>query len=1079
VILWSLPIYGAHLLRENIGIMLGEQQLSTVSLVANNIDLELANRFKALELDAKRIGPAMADNPAGLKSFFEGMPTIQSLFNGGIMIHSLDGTVIVDVPRSGRRIGVNYMDRAEVVAAIKEGNSTIGKPHLAKQLGNPEFAMAVPIRDPQGKVIGVLRGEINLSQPNFIDQINTNHYGKTGGYVLIAPQHRLVVSATDKSRIVQRLPAAGVNAMTDRFVQGYEGSIVGRNSLGVDVLASAKRIPTANWYLAASLPTAEAFSPIHVADQRMLLATILMTLLAGVLTWWVLKRQFSPMVDAVTQLAKQEAADQPLQALPISRADEIGELIGGFNRLLDTLAKRETALKESEYRFKALHEAAFGGIMVHERGIILDCNQGLSELTGYAIDELIGMDGLRLIAPDWLDVVVAHIRDGSEKPYEVEGFRKNGDRYALSIRSRNFSYMDRSVRATDFRDITERKAAEAEIELYRNHLESLVQERTADLRKAHKELLETQFAMDNVGIGIRRADARTGRFLYANKIAAEGFGYTVEEMLSMTAADLDPKLDATHFQQIDELLRTQGKAQFESVNQTKNGRLVPVEVILHYNAGDAETSVNIIAFVTDITERKKAEAHLRRLSQAVEQSLASIIITDAQGVIQYVNPAFTRTSGYSEQQAVGNTPRLLKSGVHDAQFYEHLWQTISNGEVWNGELANKKLNGDLYWVQASISPILNRSDGKNEILGFVGIVDDITEQKLTLMQLHESEERFHQAFVHAPFGIAVVSLDLIVNEANPALCNMLGFGNGELNGRALDQIFLLENSDKNNFSLEPLTDGGFSTSSVERLAIHKDGRHFPVVNTLSVVCDANDHPRNFVVQVEDISERKQVRLRELAKGILAAQEKDRAQISHELHDEIGQSLTALKITLKRAGKNLMNQDKAASCLDDGQQILERLMQEVRGIAYRLRPSELDQLGLVAALRSHLDKTIRPLGIEVTLNENVGEARLTESLELCCFRVVQEAVTNSLRHAQATHLEVSLNWEPPYLRISIKDNGVGMDVLHQYSSQEKPTSLGLVGMRERVADNGGQLHIHSTRAGGTEVIATFDFTGEFR
>jgi len=162
VILWSLPIYGAHLLRENIGIMLGEQQLSTVSLVANNIDLELANRFKALELDAKRIGPAMADNPAGLQSFFEGMPTIQSLFNGGIMIHSLDGTVIVDVPRSGRRIGVNYMDRAEVVAAIKEGNSTIGKPHLAKQLGNPEFAMAVPIRDPQGKVIGVLRGEINL-----------------------------------------------------------------------------------------------------------------------------------------------------------------------------------------------------------------------------------------------------------------------------------------------------------------------------------------------------------------------------------------------------------------------------------------------------------------------------------------------------------------------------------------------------------------------------------------------------------------------------------------------------------------------------------------------------------------------------------------------------------------------------------------------------------------------------------------------------------------------------------------------------------------------------------------------------
>ena len=230
-------------------------------------------------------------------------------------------------------------------------------------------------------------------------------------------------------------------------------------------------------------------------------------------------------------------------------------------------------------------------------------------------------------------------------------------------------------------------------------------------------------------------------------------------------------------------------------------------------------------------------------------------------------------------------------------------------------------------------------------------------------------------------------------------------------------------------------------------------------------------------QAERVFSRKQAELQDVTQGVLVAQEQERARISHELHDEIGQSLTALKITLNRIQQNLSDHEKAGALLTNGQHMVEAMVVDVREIAYRLRPSELDQLGLVAALRAHLDKTIRPLLQNVSLVENLGDKRLPPELELCCFRVVQEALTNCLRHAKATRLEISLTCEIPQLTLSIKDNGVGFDVARYDSNQEQSGTLGLVGMRERVAANGGLIRIRTLPEGGTEVTAIFDIAGE--
>ena len=134
-----------------------------------------------------------------------------------------------------------------------------------------------------------------------------------------------------------------------------------------------------------------------------------------------------------------------------------------FHLQQQELRKTNEELEASETRFKALHNASFGGITIHDRGLILDCNMGLSHITGFSIDELIGMDGLLLIAPESRELVMGNILSGYEKPYEALGIRKNGEIYPIRLEARNIPYKGKNVRVVEFRDITDLKATEKEI----------------------------------------------------------------------------------------------------------------------------------------------------------------------------------------------------------------------------------------------------------------------------------------------------------------------------------------------------------------------------------------------------------------------------------------------------------------------------------------------------------------------------------------------------------------------------------------------------------------------------------------
>ena len=352
--IWSLTYFTSHALRKDMEHVMGDQQLSTVALIAAEADHELADRLEALNKIAASSAQAMLAGPAAMQASLEQRVIPASLFNGGIIVCDMDGNAVADFPVTTGRRGVNYREIDVIAAALREGRSTIGEPVIGKKLGVPVFSMAAPVRDAQGKLIGAVAGIINLAIPGFFDQITGSSYGKTGAYVLASPRSRLIVAASDKSRVMQPLPPAGVNPLIDRFMQGEEGSTVGISPLGVEMLASAKTIPSAGWSLALVLPTEEAFYPIREMQQRMLYATIVLTLLAGGLIWWLLQHQLRPIRIATDRLARMSGYYPSMQALPLFRQDEVGSLIGAFNALLQTLKQHDAALQASESRFRAL-----------------------------------------------------------------------------------------------------------------------------------------------------------------------------------------------------------------------------------------------------------------------------------------------------------------------------------------------------------------------------------------------------------------------------------------------------------------------------------------------------------------------------------------------------------------------------------------------------------------------------------------------------------------------------------------------------------------------------------------------------
>ena len=210
------------------------------------------------------------------------------------------------------------------------------------------------------------------------------------------------------------------------------------------------------------------------------------------------------------------------------------------------------------------------------------------------------------------------------------------------------------------------------------------------------------------------------------------------------------------------------------------------------------------------------------------------------------------------------------------------------------------------------------------------------------------------------------------------------------------------------------------------------------------------------------------RLQTLSHQLLKAQEEERRRIARELHDEIGQSLTAVRINLQRA---MTSTEVSASLpyLKESDGLVDRVLQQVRDLSLDLRPSVLDDLGLVASVRWYLDRTSRRAGFVGQLAADPPEIRLPAEIATACFRIVQEALTNVVRHAGPRRVDIALTGSDDHLEIVVRDDGTGFDVDVERQRALRGGSLGLLGMQERVALLGGWISIESTPGHGTAVF----------
>ena len=209
------------------------------------------------------------------------------------------------------------------------------------------------------------------------------------------------------------------------------------------------------------------------------------------------------------------------------------------------------------------------------------------------------------------------------------------------------------------------------------------------------------------------------------------------------------------------------------------------------------------------------------------------------------------------------------------------------------------------------------------------------------------------------------------------------------------------------------------------------------------------------------------RAQALSQQLMEAQEVERRRLARELHDEIGQALTAVKINLQ-AVQRAVSESHSGPQLEESISIVDRALQQVRNLSLDLRPSLLDDLGLVAALRWYLDRQVRRAGFEAAFSADPAGIRAETNLETTCFRVAQEAITNIIRHAKATQVRIELRRRGAELQMTIADNGTGFEVEAARQRAIHGGSLGLLGMQERVLLVRGRIDIKSKPGNGTEI-----------
>ncbi|MFO8010923.1 MAG: PAS domain S-box protein [Dehalococcoidia bacterium] len=488
----------------------------------------------------------------------------------------------------------------------------------------------------------------------------------------------------------------------------------------------------------------------------------------------------------------------------------------------------------------------------------------------------------------------------------------------------------------------------------------------------------------------------------------------------------------------------------------------------------------LLAFLGQVARRHQAEKEAKsaiELYQLVAENVADVIwIVNNEMRFVYVSPSVSTVLGYSSEEMTGMHVRhvLTKESFELASqaMYEAISQTNLPLESSEAPLISRRIelevvrkNGTGIWAENNIRPML---DGNGRFSMLLGISRDITERRKSRQMLEHSEASLAEAQRIARVGSW--ELDITTSDVHwsDEMFRIFGYQPGEINPTFRAFMDLVHSEDRGFVESsinEALYEGALY--NVDHRVIRPDGTELVVHEQGEVEYDKAGKPVRLVGTTHDITELKQTeeKLRALSRRLLKVQEEERRAIGQDLHDQVGQSITVLKLMLDKALRSA--NPEVEKTLEKAVSVADELVRQIREISSELVPRMLDDLGLLPSLLWQTEKLKERTGVNIDFRHSGLEKRIPAELAIAAFRITQEAMTNAVRHSGTEEIVFKASADDETLRLSIEDHGRGFD----FANLRHELTGGIVGIEERVDLLGGKMEIDTSPGIGTRLHVT--------
>jgi PAS domain S-box-containing protein len=594
-----------------------------------------------------------------------------------------------------------------------------------------------------------------------------------------------------------------------------------------------------------------------------------------------------------------------------------------------------------------------------------------------------------------------------------------------------------------------------------------MQDITVQKSAQHQLLLEKELSDNIINSlpGIFYLFDQNGKYVRWNRNLEQVTGYSRDEISELNPIDIIPDEQKEMLQQKINNVFLYGEDTAEADLLTKDHRRIPyyyTGMVINYEGKNCLMGVGI-----DISERVKSQLELKeseeRYRTLIEQASDGIFISNQDGDYVDVNTSASLLTGYTKEELLQlNIRDIIDNGNMDEK--PLMLNEIKKGQVVINERIMRQKNGNLINVEISAKLL---PDGR-----FQGIVRDITARKKTEEEIRMSEHKYRLLFNQNPMPMWMISLpQRNFLDVNDAAIEFYGYTKQEFLHMNIKDLRPEEETVKfsdiistyktgiNNTGLwrHRKKNGEIVKVNIITHDIIYEGKHAKLVL-------ANDVTEKMMA--EEKLKKSHEELRQLATHLQDIREDERTHIAREIHDELGQQLTGLKMDISWLSKKINGQSPEINQkLSESLQLIDETVKTVRRIATQLRPSILDDLGLVSAMEWQSEEFEKRFKISTIFRSNVNTIDIEPEIATGIFRVFQESLTNVLRHSRATEVRASLQYEDDELTLDITDNGVGFNS----DEIENKKTLGLLGMKERTLMMGGTYNISSKPGEGTAVV----------